>query len=1424
MAIDPLEDLRNEALQVQAGADSPSPPPSLRPFAQSQPASGGAPPASTAGGATAPGRRATPLGFWDRVRQVVRPVEDFDKAAGNVVLGTDAGILRAPGQLLGSVLDTGNDIGKFIGDNIDAKQARQHPIKSALATDLLTGSDPLSVGVRSLASIGHIASGLNHGASLADTLSLRQSLGQVGNPGVNQFSAEATSILGSLVATGGAGDAPAAVEAAPAAMRILSGAGRLLLNSAKVGATTAVVADPRAARISNLIQQAGVHNAVVDYLAADPSDSGLEGRLKNGIEGALANTALEPAARALGGVAKAIGASLRKDPAAAQQALQEAAAEGLPQGTKITEATPEEAAHERIDRAMASGRTQEARYVAQEQSAAATGTDQAGSERPEPPVPQEAVPPSRHTDGGGEGEGAGGASQPAGSPEALAADANGALSKTGAAERLDPQGVAVRPDGKITVAPATKAAADEAGVGRVFAADNEAVPPNQVIFKETSPDGGQRVVGMMGKDDLQALSDEAADLRDHALDTHGPREGVSPENAGRALDVTGDHPNGQWRIGQLGASYDVPAMMRAIIERTPGAARPRSDEALMRAAQATASALGDDPENILQAAANFAGHTGDLDTAMAVHRLVWTQMARDLDDLVGKDFSQSSEAEVQDAAGKIHNMMTFTTYLEEAKTGIARALRVNALPDADAYLESLGKGQRTPTPLDRVQPGNMPPLPRTPEELKQWVDLWNATKGDPDARNLFLRGLTFTPNKWLYLRNSFANFFSASIVSGPATFMRDLAGPGVVGALRTIERTTGGLAASLNPTISAADRQELMAVATQAVPSYLQTIGDSLDALKAGIKATASGHSVLGGQGPLDLNVKGVPQPLIDAATQGKGPLSRIPYLLGNAVNLWPQAVHALHGGVNEFAARLAYLGEVRAQAMLDASQEGLKGQDFGRFVRDRLTSSTDPLSGQATNDTLLSSAQRTTFTRGTDATDPGVYQKVDGLVSWLKQNVPEFRYILPIWTVPANAIGESMRRIPGINFLLKETQQELAGERGAIQQAESYGRFLSGAGLLGAGFGMARSGMMTGAGPSNPHDRAAWLAQGNIPYAIKLGDNWVSYNRLDVVGAMLGIAASTYDHTVYHGPDQNSVFAGVGALAQFFKDQSALEGVSNLLSFGGDPQNDQHFLDRFAQQTVSGFIPNFVTQIGRDNLDPLARVVHAGPGLPGFADGVWQAILNKLPLASAQLDPQRNLLGEAVHRVNNAGFNLLPISVSQANTYAKDPVIDEIDRLYQRTGWAPGVMTPSAGPNSRLDMRDVRLEDGSSLYDALMRFRQTAQTPDGQSLRGALGDLFNSAEYNDAADGRGDHLTDDAGNENRGAMIAKVFDQVSKQAKADVANSSPTAARYMATAKAMNRNTAATANYTAKDLAGNVPLMRSLGINIEDYEDSVRQ
>ncbi len=1420
-----LDDMLAQAQAQQAAQQRAAlTPPAQRPFAQAAPSE-----AATPTPAPAPSLLDKIGGFIKGVTDTTRNPET-DKA----VL---AGMVRAPGQLLGGMGDLGQDMGKFINDNIAAPFVR--------ATGTAGYKGPRAAASPNVPTTG--------GASLADTLSDRQGLGQVGNKGINQFTAQATAVAATLP-FGGEGATP---EGVTGLSKVMAGAGHILTNSAKFGVATAAVSDPRSQRVSDLLQSVGVHNAVIDYLASNPTDTDSENRLKNGIEGALGNAAVEPLLGAVGGIAKMIKSSMAGDAKGLQ-----AAAAGVPHGvplTTVSEATPQEALQENLDRAFASGRTQEARYQQQEQAlaeqppeaglagAAPSGPDSspvpkpsdAGTVADHPTTQQFLDQGTRHTDAAPAPEGSGDVPP---TPSTLK-DANSALEKAGAAERVTPDHV-VSPDGRYVVHPETKQAADEAGVGRAFAASNE-TPKDQVIFKEEDGQGGKRVVGMMGKDDLEGFVKDAQYYVDHPGQiniVHGEEDQGHYVPSGLDSGLTASRV-GQWSVGKLGAVYDVGAYMRALADRLPGMARPTTNLEIQTAAKAGADATGLEPSTLMNLGSQVAGSSHDLAVGIQVVR---TLQARILEDIVGLKslpFNSLEEGapELTGAYTKVNNAMKFASLVEESKSGAGLALHVNSLPDADSYLANVGKGAAKDAPPR--EPAQIV-LPKNKAELQQWLDQLEAARvmGNADAIQKFLSGKTFTPGKWNYLGNSFANFFTGAIVSAPRTLVRDLWGPAIISGFNTVGRMAGDGMLALNPLLTDAQRAEAWTASWGAARAHATALSDALDALKSAAKTTGAGftkgissadpywdpfhpisslggsnlgntHSRLTGSNPIDINSAGIPRSLIDAAMgrDGAGVTGAVPYWIGNALNKLPQAVMALHGGFNEFAQRLAYLGEIRASAYNEASKLGLQGADFKQYLEQRLTDAQDPLTGAATDATAVDQAQRTTLVRSPQPSDGAGINLAFSIRHQIVSTFPPFRFIMPIFTVPANQLGESLRKVPGLAFAFEQSRRELSGELGIPAMGEAYGRQMTGAAALTAGYVLGTSGVLTGAGPTNADDRKVWL-QTHQPYSIRVGGTWYSYAKSDVVGPMLSIMAAFYDKSLKTTGDMgNHAIAATAGLAEYFKDQAAMQGLAQVLNFGGDPQEAQGDLTKILGQESSGFVPGFLAQI-RDQLDPYARVHHT----------IGDFIMDRIPGLSTTLDPVRNVLGEPVMKPKAGLGGTLPISYSSVATWEKEPVLDELSRMLTTTGEAFGVRSPSLGSNTGVDMRDVKLENGQSLYDALMQRRMFSQNDNGQTLKQALYDLVVSDDYHDALEIKSTHLTDEDGNPIKGSMIRQTFDDFERIAKQDVAQSSPIARRYLAMPNAIANHPIAAQGHTTPELAGNPGLMKDLGININDYEDRV--
>ena len=484
----------------------------------------------------------------------------------------------------------------------------------------------------------------------------------------------------------------------------------------------------------------------------------------------------------------------------------------------------------------------------------------------------------------------------------------------------------------------------------------------------------------------------------------------------------------------------------------------------------------------------------------------------------------------------------------------------------------------------------------------------------------------------------------------------------------------------------------------------------------------------------------------------------------------------------------------------------------------------------------MLASAERTTLT-STVGEEGSFARKTAQYIQTLRADYPEMRFILPVFNVPVNALGETLRRlpiagIPHVNEALgfSRTAADLAGENGIVAQADAHGRLMLGSAFLGAGLLMNRLGLMTGAGPQDKTDRAVWL-QTHQPYSIRLGGSpieggtrdgqyeggeWVSYNKFDILGGLLSIPATVSDATTNHSLDKSMgdlSMAAAGSLAQWFLDRGSLRTAAGIFALGTDPTNAAQGIPRMMDSIRAGMIPGSgALSTTVDVTDPYVRQRNS-----------WEDYLKtSIPGWSNTVEPVRNVLGEPVNRAADTYPEaMLPVTYSSANSFKKDEVLDELDRIYQVSGYGAGADVQSWGQGF-FNPKAVKLEDGKSLFDHAMKARQTV-TVDGQTLRQSLLDLFHSDEYANAVDSRRAIKETLLGDPSREGMVARVFQKFNRAIKANLAEASPIADRYLTAAAVKAHADTSLDGTTADDLAGNPDLYTAHGIDARGYSDKIK-
>lgn len=305
--------------------------------------------------------------------------------------------------------------------------------------------------------------------------------------------------------------------------------------------------------------------------------------------------------------------------------------------------------------------------------------------------------------------------------------------------------------------------------------------------------------------------------------------------------------------------------------------------------------------------------------------------------------------------------------------------------------------------------------------------------------------------------------------------------------------------------------------------------------------------------------------------------------------------------------------------------------------------------------------------------------QKLEGVAGNLQQALTPntatgfaLRTQMPFISTPVNVIGEAVSRTPLAPFTSSFWSAMKQGGKEADMAMTKVG--LGSAAMYGFSQ-MAVNGVITGSGPGDKGTRQTMERQGwqaysfvfdisnltedmrqefsKFPGSVKYGSGdysgkvFLSYQGMEPVGALMGIAADYVDYARYEDDDSRiNAYAGgmVFGVANYMLEHPFLTGVSNIATLigGNVPNSREHMvqiINGLAEmgtttalksiQPLSGFITS-----AKEKVDPLRRDYKADPNLPAGLKGLMEA-LNKwrsqTPGLSDDLPPLLNLYAEVV-------------------------------------------------------------------------------------------------------------------------------------------------------------------------------------------------
>lgn len=275
--------------------------------------------------------------------------------------------------------------------------------------------------------------------------------------------------------------------------------------------------------------------------------------------------------------------------------------------------------------------------------------------------------------------------------------------------------------------------------------------------------------------------------------------------------------------------------------------------------------------------------------------------------------------------------------------------------------------------------------------------------------------------------------------------------------------------------------------------------------------------------------------------------------------------------------------------------------------------------------------------------------------MNWLLRNVPALQIIFPFVRTPTNIAKETLKRTPLGFFNVARKWKDLSeGQRMTELSKPAVGTLL-GAGILAQAMG----GDVTGGGPVNPDELEALKATGWQPYSVKVGDSWVSYQRLEPIAAIMGIAADAAEG-LRNGDFQrwqDGTVKVFQSAAENVTNKTFLSGLDGMFSAVSHPKE---YLARFVKQMQGSVVPNglgFVPVSGIARaLDPVYRQTD-----PFSMNVFW----SKLPFLSSTLEPQYGPTGEPRLRPGSAAERVVsPFARTNIQTGPGAVGADEVVRL----------------------------------------------------------------------------------------------------------------------------------------------------------------
>lgn len=549
------------------------------------------------------------------------------------------------------------------------------------------------------------------------------------------------------------------------------------------------------------------------------------------------------------------------------------------------------------------------------------------------------------------------------------------------------------------------------------------------------------------------------------------------------------------------------------------------------------------------------------------------------------------------------------------------------------------------------------------KQLGSLVDSLRKTRPNTDARDIALHNVVdFVDRR---IPTSFAskavNFWRASLLTSPVTTGGNILGNATEAATRNLWT---------NPSAAAIDK--FFSLFTGKRTKTLA--GGQLAGGKVGVKKGAT-YMKTGFDARRQPNLK------LDAPRRVN--------FKNKVLDGYVNGVYRWMGAQDQPFYYAAYRQAARDLATADARNLGLRGKAASDYIK---KSETDP------------NWKPQTFTSKSTPETAGryaVYQNdtlLGHMAGGLKQYAEQHsdlggaiaNFLLPFSQVPSSVAMRIVDRTPiGIAKEIAGQIKNKSFDQRAMSEAVANGTFALP--VVVAGAALAKSGLITGAYPTDPKEQQLWKSEGKQPYSVKVGNRWYSLNYMQPFGTILAIGGQ-FQTDLQNGQSPADAWNKVGATAlNSIESQSFLQGINGILSAVNDPNRSA---SQYITSTASSTVPNFIRTFARAT-DPNQRVTK----------GAIQGVQGSIPVLRERLPVKQDMFGKPLPGYDNAANQLLnPLRPSIVRN-ANDPLIKELQRLQDnQNGIIPTQFNKNSISGHKLtdqQVRDLNASVNSRVQDA---------------------------------------------------------------------------------------------------------------------------